>query len=399
MMEAKKDESVMKKERFQTSNIILISFSHLLHDVYTAFLAPLLPLLIQKFNITLFLSGLLSVFQRIPSLFNPFVGIMAERVKVRYFVIFAPAITTVAMGLIGVAPAYSIIAVLLFVSGVSSTMFHVPAPVLIKKISGNRVGMGMSFFMFGGELARTLGPLIIVAAAEIWGLGGTLKLIPFGIIASFILWLKLRKIPISQEVKSKSSPSDYMGIFRKYLPVFTTLAGITFFRGAMKSALTLYLPVYLTGKGAELWLAGISLSVLQLAGAAGTFYSGTISDRIGRRTTLVIVSIVSPVLMLVFLKSSGVLSFVLLILMGIFLLAPQSVNLAVIHDLDTIHLPFVNGVYMMINFFISSVMTMAVGAVSDRIGLDVTYTISAVMAFAAILFARRVPVKKTEGSA
>jgi len=174
--------------------------------------------------------------------------------------------------------------------------------------------------------------------------------------------------------------------------VFTTLAGITFFRGAMKSALTLFLPVYMISKGADLWIAGISLSVLQLAGAAGTFYSGTVSDLIGRRTTLVIVSIVSPILMLLFLKSSGLFSFVLLIAMGLFLVAPQSVNLSVIHNLDTRHLPFVNGVYMMINFFISSVMTMVVGAMSDHIGLDTTFTIAAFMSFASIIFAMRVPL-------
>ncbi len=381
-------------KRFQTSNIILISLTHLFHDIYTSFLAPLLPLFIARLNLSLTLAGLLAVVQRIPSLLNPLVGVLAERVRVRYFIIFAPAVTTIAMSLTGVAPTYIVLVILLFVSGVSSTMFHVPVPVMVKKVSGNRTGMGMSFFMLGGELARTLGPLVIVAAAEIWGLNATLKMIPFGLVASFILWLKLRKIPISDEIRRSTGRTNYMKIFVKFLPIFTSLAGITFFRGAMKAALTLYLPVFLTGKGDELWLAGISLSVLQLAGAAGTFYSGTISDKIGRRTTLVIVSVISPILLLIFLKSSGIISFILLMVMGLFLVAPQSVNLAVIHDLETDHLPFVNGVYMMINFFVSSVMTLFVGILSDRLGMDITYTISAFMAFGAIIFAFKIPARK-----
>lgn len=390
-----KNEKGVENKKFQTSNVVIISFSHLLHDVFTSFLAPLLPLLITKLGINLFQSGLLSVIQRIPSLFNPFIGILAEKVKVRYFVIFAPAITTIAMGLIGIAPTYTILAVLLFVSGVSSTLFHVPSPVMIKKLSGTRIGMGMSFYMLGGELARTLGPLIIVAIVEIWGLEGTYRLIPFGLLASVILWYKFRKIAISDDVKSNIGP-NYLSTFKQFVPVFKTLAGITFFRGAMKSALTLYLPIYLTANGAEIWFAGISLAVLQLAGAAGTFYSGTISDKIGRRTTLVIVSIASPILLLLFINSSGITSFLLLIIMGFFLVAPQSVNLAIIHELKTKHLPFVNGVYMMINFFISSVMTMVVGALSDKIGLDRTYTIAAIMAFPAIIFSLMVPKKKKE---
>ena len=390
-------EGKVRVNGFQTGNVILIALAHLIHDIYSSFLAPLLPLLIEKLNISLFLSGMLSVVQRIPSLFNPLIGIMAEKLRVRYFVIFAPAVTTIAMGLIGVAPLYIILVILLFVSGISSTLFHVPAPVMVKKISGERTGMGMSFFMLGGELARTLGPLVVVAAVEQWGLDGTLRLIPFGILASFILWLKLRKISISEEIKTESP--NYPAIFRRFLPVFLTLAGITFFRGAMKASLTLYLPVYLTGKGMELWGAGISLSILQLAGAAGTFLSGSISDRIGRRPTLLIVSVLSPILMLLFINSSGIFSVILLILMGTFLVAPQSVNLAVIHDLNTKHLPFVNGVYMMINFFITSIMTLGVGALSDQIGMNKTYLIAALLAFPAIIFALMVPEKENNNTA
>lgn len=393
-MQKKKD---VRSNGFQTGNVILISIAHLTHDVYTSFLAPILPLLIQKLNISLFLSGLLAVVQRVPSLFNFLIGILAENLRVRYFVIFAPAVTTVAMSFIGLAPTYTILVILIFVSGVSSTLFHVPAPVMVKKISGERTGMGMSFYMLGGELARTLGPLVVVAAVEQWGLNGTLRLIPFGIVASFILYLKLHKISISEEIKTEKP--DYPGIFRRFLPVFLTLAGITFFRGAMKSTLTLYLPVYLTGKGMELWGAGISLSVLQLAAAGGTFLSGSISDRIGRRTMLIIVTIVSPLLMLLFLQTSGFLSIILLILMGLFLVGPESVNLAIIHNLDTKHLPFVNGVYMTINFFINAVMTLGVGALSDHIGMEKTYLIAALLAFPSIIFAMIVPVKKYNNSA
>ncbi|MDX2413607.1 MAG: MFS transporter [Bacteroidales bacterium] len=386
---------VKEGPKFQTGNVLIISFTHLLHDIYTSFLAPILPLLITKLNISLFQSGLLAVVQRIPSLFNPFIGIIAEKVRVRYFVIFAPAITTIAMGLIGVAPTYTVLVVLLFVSGISSTLFHVPAPVMIKKLSGDRLGKGMSFYMVGGEFARTLGPLIIVAAVEIWGLEGTFRLIPFGLVASAILWIKLRKISISDDIKAQGR-TNYFAIFKKFLPIFLTLAGMTFFRGAMKSSLTLYLPVYLTGKGSDLWMAGISLAMLQLAGAVGTFYAGSLSDKIGRRTTLIIVSIISPILMLLFLRSSGIYSIVLLVLMGFFLVAPQSVNLAIIHELKTKHLPFVNGVYMMINFFISSVITMGVGALSDKIGLDNTFTIAAFMAFPAIIFSFFIPKKEAK---
>ena len=79
------------KEKFQIGNVSTITIAHLIHDTYTAFLAPILPLIIEKFSISLSLAGLLSVIQRIPSLLNPFIGILADKMKVRYFVIFAPS--------------------------------------------------------------------------------------------------------------------------------------------------------------------------------------------------------------------------------------------------------------------------------------------------------------------
>jgi FSR family fosmidomycin resistance protein-like MFS transporter len=381
------------KDGFQTGNVTLISVAHFLHDAYSTYLPPILPLLIEKFGISLFLSGLLGVIQRIPNLLNPFIGIMAERVKVRYFVIFAPAVTTVAMSLIGVAPVYIVVAVLLFVSGLSSALFHVPAPVMISKLSGTRNGKGMSFFMFGGELASAVGPLILVAVVEIWGLAGTLRLIPFGLVTSAVLWWRLRKISIQQEVYGSALKIDYLAIFRQFKPVFLNLGGIILFNGTLRATLILFLPVYLISEGENLWFAGVSLAVLQVSGAVGTLFSGSVSDRIGRRTTLLIVTIASPMLMLLFLNTDGALRILAIVLLGVALMSPQSVMLASILDLDTKHKAFVNSIYMTMSFFLSAVMAMVAGAIADQMGLAKTFALFAVLSLAAIFFARRVPSK------
>ena len=40
-------------KKFQTGNVMLLTVTHLLHDVYSSFLAPLRPLLIEKFGLSL----------------------------------------------------------------------------------------------------------------------------------------------------------------------------------------------------------------------------------------------------------------------------------------------------------------------------------------------------------
>jgi MFS transporter, FSR family, fosmidomycin resistance protein len=85
---------------------------------------------------------------------------------------------------------------LLFVGGISIAAFHAPAPAMVAKISGQRVGTGMSFFMATGELARTLGPMMAVAGVAWFGLEGIWRLAVFGWLMSLILYLRLRRVPL-----------------------------------------------------------------------------------------------------------------------------------------------------------------------------------------------------------
>ncbi len=384
-MQNKYDPMKKIKTKFQPENVLIISLAHLLHDIYTSFLAPILPLLISKLNISIFQAGLLDISRKSPSFLNPLIGLLAGRTGVRLFVIVAPALTSIAMSLLGIASNYFILLILLFVTGISTSFFHVTGPVMIKYVSGNRLGKGMSFFMLGGELARTLGPLVILGAITLWTLEGTYRLIPFGILASIILYFRLRKIEIKKYLIKKQE-TGIKQTFRKYLPFFITISGIIFFRAAMKSTLTLYLPTYLTEKGHSIWFAGISLSILQLSGAAGTFLSGTISDRIGRKKALLIIAVMNPVLMWTFISFNGILLIPILIITGFFLLASTPVLLALVHDIDSRHITFLNGIYMTINFAVSSIMTLFVGFLADKIGLEITYKIAILLALGSIPF-------------
>ena len=80
------------KPFFDTGKVILLSVCHFIHDVYTSFLAPLLPFLIEKFSLSLTQAGFLSTVMQLPALLNPYIGTLADRVSVRYFIIMAPAI-------------------------------------------------------------------------------------------------------------------------------------------------------------------------------------------------------------------------------------------------------------------------------------------------------------------
>ena len=291
------------------------------------------------------------------------------------------------MSLLGVAPTYGIVSILLFVMGLSGALFHVPSPVMVKKLSGNLTGKGMSFYMFGGEMARTIGPLVITGAVTLWGLEGTWKLIPFGLVASIILYFRFRKVKISSDFRKDESSVSFWLTFKKLLPFFIILIGITFFRAIMKSGLTAFLPTYyFTEKGETLWFANSALAIFQLAGAAGTVVSGTVSDRFGRKRSLVVIAVITPVLMFLFISVQGFMTFPLLILLGFFIFAPSPVLLALVQDVSNEKPVFLNSIYMTISFVTTSLAVVLAGILGDWISLANTYKLSAFLALGAIPF-------------
>jgi MFS transporter, FSR family, fosmidomycin resistance protein len=383
---SKRGKEMSKK--YNKTSVATISLAHLAHDTYSAFLAPILPLLIEKLDITLYMAAFLDIARKVPSLLNPFFGLLAERTDARYFVILSPALTAFAMSLLGVANSYAMLIILLIISGISSTLFHIPSPGIIKASSGNKIGMGMSFYMVGGELARTLGPLLIMAGISLWGLEGTWRLMPFGFLASLILYYKLKDFKLEQRFTKKPEKGDALAEAKLFLPLFGIMGGYMFFQSAMKMATTLYLAVYLTEHGFSLWYASISLSVLQFFGVIGTFLSGSISDKIGRQNMLVLTSIGSAISMGLFLFSDNIYTlFPILALLGIFMFSSGPILLAVIHEIDTKMPIFMNSLYMSINFSISSIVVLLMGYFGDVIGLDKTYMTATILAFFAIPFA------------
>jgi len=372
--------------KFQWSKVLDISGAHMLHDIYSAFFAPLVPLLMEKLGLTYFLVGSLQVIQRIASLFNPFIGLIVDKKELRYFIILTPAITAVTMSMIGLAQNYLELALLLFIMGWSAAFFHVPGPVLIKRVAGDRTGLGMSFYMVAGELARSMGPIIIVSAVSWWGLEGTYRLIPAGLIASVILFFRLKKLK-HLEVKRKAEPIGIKKLLLEMKGFYLVLTGYTFARGLMKALLITFLPTYLTSQGETLWYAASTLSILQFAGALGSFFAGGISDKIGRRKMLIIIALITPVLMLLFVFTEGWLNMLILVLIGLFMFGSGPVLLALVQDFGSDRPSFTNGIFMTISFAFGAFATLLVGVLADAFSLESMFYFSPLFALLAVPFA------------
>jgi len=366
---------------FRPRRVFGIAGAHFVHDAFSAFLPPLLPLLIDKLSLSLALGGSLTLYQRLPMVLAPWLGALADRRDLRWFVITGPGLTALAMSLMGLAPHYAMLALLLLVAGISSAIFHTPAPVMIVRASGRDLGRGLSIYQLGGELARTLGPLAAVGAVSLWGLEGIWRLMPLGLASSFVLWHRFRRLPVERRPARRL---PFAETWRDLRATLGGLAAVMLARSLLLGALAAFLPLYVQRQGGSLWLAGAVYSLYQLSGAGGALVVGTLSDRLGRRRVLAAALLVSPLVMVLFLFSHGWVLAPALILLGFTSLSTTPVMIALIQERRPAHPSTAQGLFTAVSFSVNAVMALVVGALADRMGLRGAFLLSAILALLAL---------------
>ena len=368
--------------------VLTLSITHFFHDVYSSFLAPLLPLLIKKLSLSLSEAGFLSTVMQIPALMNPYIGTLADRISVRFFIVLAPALTAASMSLIGLAPNYGVLLIILFVAGISISLFHVPAPVMISRISGKRIGKGMSFFMTGGELARTLGPLAAVGAVSVFGLEGFYPVMIVGLAASAWLYVKFRDIPIKVDVPLRSSVRK---TWHEMKFLLLPLTAILLARGFMYACMTLFLPTFIKAETGNLWLAGTALTIFESSGVFGVMGAGPFSDHFGRRKILLFSLVGAPISLFLFAWLGGWARFIALLFTGLTILSTTPVMLALVQEHAKGSPSAANGLFMMFSFITRSGIVVLVGFLGDLMGLRNTYFISSFLGTVGIPFVFLLP--------
>ncbi len=375
--------------------VLTLAGAHFAHDLYTALLAPWLPLLIRKLSLSMFQAGSLTMFIQVPSLLNPWLGTFVDRRHLaRAFVILGPAVTGLAMSLLGLVPSYGLAALLLLTAGLSVAALHVSAPVVMAEVAGKRVGLGMSFHMIGGQLARTLGPLLAAASLSWVGLEGSWRLFPIGLVASLLVWWQVD--PETGRAGKRGRAGGLRRVWKRMRRIIVAMSGLMVARLFLSGAVTSFLPTFLLGQGEGVWMANLGLSVFAASGAVGVSVSGPLSDRIGRRRVLLGAVVLSPLVMVLFLLASGWVRLGLLVLFGLVALSTSAPLMALMVENAGEDKAAANGIYMMVGFASSSVIVPFIGLLADLFGLYRAYWVCALVALAAVPFVLLLPDDRPE---
>ncbi|MCL4455620.1 MAG: MFS transporter [Deinococcus sp.] len=264
---------------------LLLALLHTTNDLFGAFLAPLLPRLMNKFGAGLGTVGLLvSVYSFTSSLSQPLAGLVADRYDRRLLAALGPVLVALGLGSMGYFSHIPSLALVLGVAGVGSALFHASAAALVGQYAPQeRRGFWLSFFGSSGYLGLSLGPIVSLGVvAKGGGLEALAWLIPLALVPAFLL-LRLAP-PTHLQTQNRSTFTDLARVFRGQV---ARLWAVSTLRSLVFMSFSTTIPYWYHTRGLSDARMALALSVYSFSATFGAFLGGTLSDRYGRRSVLV----------------------------------------------------------------------------------------------------------------
>jgi FSR family fosmidomycin resistance protein-like MFS transporter len=264
---------------------LVIAVAHGLNDSYTAFLHPLLPRLIDKLGLNIAMAATLAMTLSLAaSLAQPLLGFLSDRFGRRWFVAAGPLLSGIFLSLIGWAPSFAILLVLLILGGLGSAAFHPPGASLAARASAGRgSGLRLSIFSSGGSLGYAMGPMIAVGVVAWLGLGGLWVAMFPAVVGALIL---VRVVPAGPSDPAASLPPPPAAVLRLLRGPLGLLFGISALGAFIQRVFLTLEPIIVAAAGGSEARGALFLSVYLAAQAAGGLASGFLTDRMDRRRLL-----------------------------------------------------------------------------------------------------------------
>ncbi len=259
----------------------LVALAHGFNDAYAAFLAPLLPRIMDKLGLSIALAATLAMTLSLAaSVLQPLMGYLSDRYGRRFFVVLGPLLSAIFLPLMGVTSSFWILVVILLLGGLGSAVFHPPGASMAARVSeGKGSGVRMSVFSLGGSLGWALGPLIAVGLVGWIGLENLwLAMFP-GILVAIILYPLLPPGRTDRGAQPPPSPRNILGRLRGPLGLLFGISAVGAF--AQRVFLTMG-PIAAARAGASEAAGALALSLYLGTQALGTLAGGYLADRVDR---------------------------------------------------------------------------------------------------------------------
>jgi FSR family fosmidomycin resistance protein-like MFS transporter len=301
--------------------IFALFLIHFIGDFFQSFIRPLLPVMANKFDLSMAQVGLITgVAMFMAFLIQPIFGYLADRYNTRLILLVGSFVGAICIPMVGIAPYFWIVLLLIGLGSISSAVYHPTAAGMVSVYAGRRTVFAMSIFGLGGTFGFTLGPIVCSSYVSFMGLQRLPLLTLIGLLVFMVLFIM---IPAAND--DGLPRSDFFVTLRENLGVVwkpvLLIWSIAFSRAYVEHSLLTFIPVLTAAEGHSLVSVGGIISTFTIGGSLSALVCGHLADRIGFKPIYFFSFALSTPCLLLFISADGWLIYPIALLAGFFLLA------------------------------------------------------------------------------
>ncbi|TMC36289.1 MAG: MFS transporter [Chloroflexi bacterium] len=356
------------RDFLRNGKLLTLMLGHFTVDSYVGVIPILYPLLIGRFSLSLATVGLVSLaYGGMAAISQPIFGLIADRFGTR-FTGLALAWTAITFAVIGFVDSFPLLVGLALASGLGSGAFHPLGALDVRGLlPAWRRSLGMSVYVTAGTVGVAAGPLIGIFLFGVFGIHGTGFLVLPGLATGgYLLW-RMRG-----RVAAAGAAVRGAGVTSRAVPVLALAAviGVMMSRSWTVNVFQAFTPTWYRqlGYGPEFY--GPLATTLVLASAVGTVGCGSLADRFGRRTVIIVTLLLSVPAILLYTLYPGPWAFATAILIGFLAASTAPLMLLMAQQLMASRAGLASGLVMGLGFVTGAVGVPINGAIGDAIGLQ-----------------------------
>ena len=373
--------------------LTLLSMGHLVADITSGALPAMLPFLKEALGLSYAMAGtIVLVSNLMSSVIQPAFGYLTDRKSLLWFLPLGSFCAALFLALVGWAPSYSLVLVMVVFSGLGVAIYHPEGWRVANYFAGEKKATGMSIFAVGGNLGFAFGPLMATIFITNLGLKGTtLFVLPGAMIASIFLFSRFWRVDTTA-IKKKGPSGPALVALRKALYPMSLLLGMIMFRSWTHIGMLTFIPFfYINYMKGDPMVAGNLLFAFLVAGVAGTFVGGPLADKFGHKRIILFSLGTSFPLFILFLLSSGIWAFVWLILAGLILIFSFSVSMVMGQSFMPQNVGLASGLILGLSFGMGGLGAAVLGLFADIWGVPTTLWVIAFLPLGAFVLAALIP--------
>ena len=255
--------------------------AHVLHDGYTDLIYLLLPVWQAEFGLGYgalaalrgLYAGLMAALQ-VPSSW------LAERTGGRALLAVGTILAAIGYALAGLAGGLVALCAALALSGAGSSTQHPLASAAVSHAYGSAARRPLGIYNFAGDVGKAALPLLAAMLLVVMSWRATLQVVAIlGVAAAVAVWMLVPSVaPSAKTAAEEPKPGDPRG--------FALLCAVGVLDSGVRMGFLTFLPFLLAGKGADLSLVGVALTLVFVGGAVGKYVCAGLGARFGLLPTV-----------------------------------------------------------------------------------------------------------------